>query len=150
MSSARFRACVVIQQRERRDLAGAMAFLAVLLEDGGHVAVIRGGLGAAGHRAGPERDPEQKGHAAPPDAARKSWTHPSCDPFGVTSSMMGPGGAPIPEPSEPPGPSLKMIVRQSHPRFQESRGFGAVGRTGLVRPAGIRCERTESVTSMNW
>ena len=61
----------VIQQRERRDLPGPMAFLAVLLEDRGHVAVIGRELGAAGRRAGPERDRDEQGRAeARPTGAR--------------------------------------------------------------------------------
>ncbi len=56
----------VIEERERRDLPRAMAFLAVLLEDGDDVAVIGRGVFGPGHRAGHQRESDEHRRARHP------------------------------------------------------------------------------------
>ena len=81
MSEARFRACVVGQQRERRDLARPVAVLAVLLEDAHDLAVIRRRrLSALSAPRAQEPRPEEQ------DEARSART--ACDASWIALSLV--------------------------------------------------------------
>ncbi len=128
----------VIQQRERRDLAGAMAFLAVLLEDGGHVAVIGGGLGAAGRRGRSRTRPRRAGSNRGPTAAARSHGHIHRAIPSERPSSMRESGRDAETESRPSHPIslLKMIVRQATPGFKNRPHHRPdPTRTGPVRTA---------------